>query len=587
MGMNLRQAHPSVKLSVILVFFIFFFTSFLQRHVYNYDFWWHLATGKYIVDHKSLPQSDPFSFASHDAPSSRKTLILKGYWLADVIFYKVYRAWDLKGIIIMRAVLMLLFLFFIFLTMRKQGASDFLALILTGGVFLLSMTFLGERPQLFTFAFFSLILYLLEDFRKTGSRRVFLIPLLMLVLSNMHPGYIVCILLISLYVAGEGALSLRKDDPRKRGARILSIVWCLAIIACVLNPTGLSAFSEIFSVERHTAGIVEFMSPFSVYFNKFKPVDYPYVIFLLLSLIGLRYLRKIEVVHLLLLAVFTLMSVMALRYMIFYMCAAAPVIANIMLYVKEDKIWRGSFRAPRGGESLLYVITFIGGVVLLFSALPSLAKYEFRADTSYGAPKGAGDFLAPLKISGNMFNEYGAGGYLIWRLYPDKKVFIDGRSLEPDVYEEYRQAVSADSGADPSWEGILSKYRISYIVTPPLMPRGEMYPIVERLFDNENWILIYSDELSLVFMRNDPENRAIVENFRKDKKEGLATIIIQASARATKNKANPYYLMTLGKVFLKMGRLDDAEKAFTMALERDPKNPVAFEWLRKVREDKR
>ena len=33
-----------------------------------------------------------------------------------------------------------------------------------------------------------------------------------------------------------------------------------------------------------------------------------------------------------------------------------------------------------------------------------------------------------------MFNPYVWGGYLIWSLYPDYKVFIDGRGLIPEVF---------------------------------------------------------------------------------------------------------------------------------------------------------
>ena len=70
------------------------------------------------------------------------------------------------------------------------------------------------------------------------------------------------------------------------------------------------------------------------------------------------------------------------------------------------------------------------------------------------------------------------------------------------------------------------------------------------------------------------------------KAEALNTIIVQASARAMKDRTNPYYLITLGKIFYKMGKLSDAEKALEMAYQRDPGNPVIIEWLKKVREKK-
>ena len=134
---------------------------------------------------------------------------------------------------------------------------------------------------------------------------------------------------------------------------------------------------------------------------------------------------------------------------------------------------------------------------------------------------------------------------------------------------------------------MLKKYNVNYIIFPPLLPRGEIYPIVERLLEREDWVLIYRDQLSLIFMRNGYENTAILKKFAMDKGKAIETIIIQAAARATKNEANPYYLLTLGKVFLKMGKLDDAEKAFEMAYQRDPNNPEIREWLRRVGKNKK
>ncbi len=572
------------KLLSALVLLSFFFISFLQVPVYNYDFWWHLATGKYIVENNALPQSDPFSYTTHETPTKRKTMILKGNWLAEVILYKTYSLLDLEGIILLRAVLMLLFLFFVFLAIRNQGASVLLALILTAGVFIISKGFLGERPQLFTFLFFSVSFYLLEDFRVSKSRKVFLIPFLVLILSNMHPGYIVCVLLVTLYLVGEGLYFITKKAPSAQGFKILFAVWILSIIFSFFNPTGLSAFTEAFSLGKRAQEIVEHMPTFYIYSMKFKPVDYSYIIFLAFSVLTLRYLRKLGLVHMLLLAVFTAMSFYAIRYLIFYMCVAAPILARTALFIKEEKIVR-PLEALKVREVLLYVIAFLASIgLILFDTIPSFAKYGFKANTAFAVPKDAADFLANQDIKGNMFNEVGAAGYLIWRLYPNKKVFTDGRNLEPDVYDEYSIIGSAGYGRNQSWEALLKKHNISYVVMPPLSPRGEIYPIVEKLLERDDWILIHNDLMSLIFLKNTTENEPIIRKFAKDKEKAFDTIIVQASVRAKKNKANPYYLITLGKVFYKTGRLDDAERAFELASQRDPENPAIREWLQKARE---
>lgn len=536
-----------------------------------------------IYKNKSLPQSDPFSYTSHDTPSTRKAVILKGNWLTEVIFYKVYTLWDLKGTIILRDVLLLLFLFFVFLNIKKQGSSDLIALILiAAGVFILSKGFAGERPQLFTFLVFSLVFYLLEDFRINHSKKVFFIPVLVMLLSNMHPGYIVRILLISIYLVGDGIGYFIKRNSNS--FKTLLIIWILTLSFSIFNPNGLSSLITIFSIGEHTKGVVEFMPTFSLYAKKITPLHYSYIVFLLFSLVSIRYVKKIGLVHILLLIVFSIMSFVSIRFLIFYMCISAPILARIILNLKEEKIFEKFYGILKRKEGVLYLISCIIGTYLVFNVIPALAKYEFKEDTLFAVPKDSADFLSNLKIDGNMFNEYGFGGYLIWRLYPDKKVFIDGRALEPDIMSKYNVVASAEEGVQKSWEDIIKEYNISYIVMPPLLPHGEIYPIVEKLLEKEDWVLIYNDHLSLIFLRKGSGNEALIKRFAKDKKEGLNTIIIQAAAMAKKNRANPYYLIALGKAFFKTGKIEDAQKAFLMAFERDPNNLVIKEWLQKLRE---
>jgi hypothetical protein len=539
------------------------------------------------VENQSLPHDDPFSYTSHEDSSTRKLIILRGNWLAEVIFYKVYSVWDFKGIIILRSILLLLFLLFVFMNIKKQNVSDLVALLLMVVVFFIAKKTGGERPQLFTFFVFSLVYFLLEDFRINRSRKVFLIPLFVMVLSNMHPGYIVCIMLITLYLLGEGIRYLHSREDKEGILKGMLIAWFLTIILSLINPNGTTIISGLFSLHgEHTAGVVEYRSPLFLYGHKISDINYSYIFFLLSSLLSLRYLRKTGIIHILLLVAFTVMSLVSIRYMIFYMCVSAPILARLFVNLKDEKLFQKFSGVLKTREPLLYIVACIFGIFLVVKSIPSFAKYEFRAETVYAAPQHAADFMRNVEIKGNMFNEYGFGGYLLWRLYPEKKVFIDGRSLEPSVYKEYQIVAYALENQDQSWEDIIRRYNISYIVMPPLQNHGTIYPLVEKLLDSEEWVLIYTDHLSLIFLSNDSENMSVIERFAIDKKRGLNTIIIQASAKALKKQRNPYLLVSLGKVFYKMGRLDDAEKAFMMANERYPDSVGIKEWLKAVRDNR-
>ena len=121
---------------------------------------------------------------------------------------------------------------------------------------------------------------------------------------------------------------------------------------------------------------------------------------------------------------------------------------------------------------------------------------------------------------------------------------------------------------------------------PPLTVGGEIIQLVEKMFDMNEWVLIYNDNLALIFLKNDGNNMQLISKYAKDKTDGLQTIVIQAAARAMTNPGNPRYFISLGKVFLRMNKSEEAVKAFTMAYKIDPGNAVVNEYLKKIGEQK-
>jgi hypothetical protein len=556
--------------------------------VSNEDFWWHLATGKYIVETHSLPQNDPFLYTSSDTPSERKSFLMRGYWLSQVLFYQVYHLWDVKGIIVLRAVFLLAFLFFVFLTIKKQDVHDIVSLLAVSGVFWYTLIAEGERPQLFTFLIFSVIYYLLEDYRKRRSKKVYLVPVLILVLSNMHPGYVICFALLSIYLVGESIRYLSRKGRENNTVKGLLLIWVLSFLFSYLNPNQWDIFVRLISTRfftQDTMHVVEMLPPFRLYAMKMIPIDYPYIIFLSLSLLSVLFIRKMGFVQMLLLITFTLISISAYRHLMFYLCISAPIIARISVFVKEQKLCIRLAGFLRAREGTIYVIAGITGIVLMINASVSLAGFRLKGNELFFSPKNAADFLSDKEIEGNMFNEYGFGGYLIWRLFPDKKAFIDTRSLEPSVTREYRVIAFAHENPFISWKGIMKKYGISYVITRPLWQNGKIIPIVEELFDSEEWALVYTDHLSLIFVRRDSRNTTVINSYEKEKEKGMNTIIAQASAWAmTPNQVNPNYFITLGKTFFRLGRFADSEKAFLMAYQRTQNNQEVKFWMQKLEE---
>jgi tetratricopeptide (TPR) repeat protein len=243
------------------------------------------------------------------------------------------------------------------------------------------------------------------------------------------------------------------------------------------------------------------------------------------------------------------------------------------------------------------------------------------------------EFLKSAGISGHMFNSYGLGGYLIWRLWPDQRVFIDGREdvyLKPGVLAEYVHAFDSRE----NWLRIVGKYAVDYAVVrypeqPPSSPERSLDYLA---FPRQDWGLVYFDDVAAVYVRRNGRNDAALggeirmvqplqvsgylDGIVADPAK-LAAFVAEMEANARAHgmsfrnrftlgllalKRGPQYFeearrhfqssaainpdfapshVNLGSVCLHLKRYDEAESAYRKALELGP-NQFVEQQLRKL-----
>ena len=194
----------SVKEKILLSFFyIAVFINFLGPIV-DPDFPFHLKTGEYIYQHKEIPVDDPFSFYGEGVFTDREKFTLSQYWIAQIIFYKLYSLLGPTGIILLRAIIFSAFIFLLWVVLRKRGFYSSLIIAFLMTIMLQSSKV--DRPQFFSFLFMVILILLLERFRKSPHSKIslFFIPPLMLLWANMHAGFVFGIAVISIYALSEG-----------------------------------------------------------------------------------------------------------------------------------------------------------------------------------------------------------------------------------------------------------------------------------------------------------------------------------------------------------------------------------------------
>jgi hypothetical protein len=196
-------------------------------------------------------------------------------------------------------------------------------------------------------------------------------------------------------------------------------------------------------------------------------------------------------------------------------------------------------------------------LLAIFAAtMVSHGAIQPRAST-WWAPAATADFLLEHHIKGRIFNTYEQGGYLIWRLWPEQQVFVDGHDLNEKVFnDQLRIAMNADETDGMTGQQLLREYGIDVIVMNGFEPASGLgYYLPAALADPTQieWKLVYQDDHDVVFMRNPPPDVHPLSSF-----DALATMERQC-VYLVQNGA-PACSGGMWDVFTKIGDVTRAEK---------------------------
>lgn len=542
-------------LTLCLIFFILF-----TGPISDGDCFWHLATGRWIAAHNTLPVSDFLSFtvADHNPfrpESQRIAFLLKQYWLGQLALFGTWQLFGSAGIVLLRAVVYTGILALLFFWMRRHN-KGILPLCLTLLVGLLLREIPNERPQLFSLAFTPLLLFLLEigaDLAWPRRLALFGLPLLMLAWSNIHGAYILGVGLIVLAVAPD----LIKNIACKRAIDLpFTVSAFCAILVTVVNPAGLLVWKEfIHSDSSYIASIYENLSPWfaAVRLHDWHPAYWAYLCICLVVI--LRRWRSMERKHLLILTGLCFFSLSALRYLVFPLLAAPYLVRYL-----PDINWR-----PR------YLVAVSIAAALWVGASWDNHLLEFRPRSSF--PQAATEFLMLQRPAPQLFNHYDWGGYISW-FAPGVKTFIDGRGLVEEISLLQDRTMNGEA-----WQETLDRYGINTVIIPGMSETsGTVYPLAGLLASAGAWRLVFADAVALVFVRNSEANELIIARHGLDAKALQVHLIQMADRLIIESPAREEYWQTKANALQLLGDQLGARAAYRRVLEINPGN----EWAKRM-----
>jgi len=554
-------------------------TLFLLTIIGDPDFFWHLKTGEWIWQNKELPAHDPFSYTSPSLASARERFILTSYWLSQVGYHLIHSAAGMPGIVVLRFLVIGALL--AVLTKRRQGDSTlYLGLLLIFVTTLLKI-YPADRPQVFSFLFFGVLLLLLDRIRQGVPTSHYWLPALMLLWANTHGGYILGQAIIVLYIVMEGVKFLRPGMLRpmaQEAYRKLLLAGAAGIACSFINPNTYHAWTAMKSLTSYMMSInIEYMSSLELFLRLNEYGMLPYWLLLLLTAIGvLVNIKKIDITEAALLAATGYFSFTQIRYIPFFLVATVPV-AGRLLSGKRVLPWARA------------VVLFAAICTSLFFSRNELGNIQRigsgRWISNSQFPVQASEFISSRKLAGNMYNDYSWGGYLIWRLGPERKVFIDGRALYEDVFALWASISAAEArsyGGVPFWKSVLAGYKVRYIVIP-FYDRftGEMVPLVNALLRDKDWVPVFIDLNSMVFVQDTLENKQVIAEARRSvKKEYLGEFMLSMlNRRIQSDPGNATLHIAKGDVYLVMQKVPEARVEYETTLNMSPFNITAKQRL--------
>jgi len=455
------------------------------------DFWWHLRIGRWMVDNGRLPSTDIFTYT---VPTHVWT---DHEYLTEILMWLIYSKVGLGVLCVAFGVITWAGFWLIYRQVRRQPFVIVGIGLAVGAI--AGAPIWGPRSQMITFALSCLQLYWLQGYLSGRSRSLTYFPLVMVLWANMHGGWAIAFAWFGAAIGAElvGWAWDRSNPAHRMHLRFLLIITAASAVAVAATPHFLSLYPYPFQTEGSVAQqklIVEWFSPdfHQVYLRPFEAM-----FFLLIAGFALR---RPTLYEFFLTALALGLALQSVRNVALFVAAATPVLINTYSEAWKDlartRKWNLSL-PPRpifAAVTTAMLLVIVGATALHISDSISPSTQQSLDASSY--PIGAADWLAAHPAVGTrMYNQYGWGGYLAYRFYPqpNRKVFIFGEAalMGDPLLNQYEDVQTLR----PDWQQVLDRWKVDYIV----YNRGEA--LANVLATQPGWKLVYQDSVAVIYVR--------------------------------------------------------------------------------------
>lgn len=491
------------------------------RNLSEPDLWWQLRTGEWMMEHGEVAKYDMFSY-THEGVN----------WVNVKWGFEYCYAWlshltSPHIISLIQALVTVIILLSVASTSSQRNSSTGESspnMLLKLLLLLVVISFrINSRPEMFSYCFAAISLWLFSRYKNGHIKSIYgLIPL-QLAWSNFHEGYSVGMVLCLLFMLGE-TIQVYMFKKNKASLKHL-LIACIASLSIVgVNPRGAELYTYPFTVLQQLEVnnfTVEFYSALTKGYYNYAGLIHLAIVLITIATIynstkkeGKLNLKNIiaanGLTRLLVLGGFFYISLKANRNIPFFALAGIPFI-RLPTLIKNIR-----------SVQLLAMCLAIGlyGMIVsnkFYTAF--LPTQRFGMEINYTkTPEGAAHFIASHHPGPHGFVDFLSSSYLLWRLQPSFKTYLDLRDTEifpatfiKNIQDAYRIPDAMISQGQTLWQFLDSLDHFDYVA---VLNNDNFVPLQYYLLHhNTGFNLVYADALSAVFLRNNDHNQNTIEKY--------------------------------------------------------------------------
>ncbi len=469
------------------------------------DIWWHLRTGEWIVQHRTLPRVDPF-YGEAGVRVWRACT-----WLFDALAYSLHHAMGTAGLAVYALMLGLVTLVALQGLASRASSRPDVVIGLPALALVVLMPFLGPSPILASITLYALELVVLFRALETGRRRgLWWLPVLFALWANVDTGFRYGLLLLALATAAKALERGERPEDRREGLGAILAVTVLCALATLATPYHLGLYASALDRSGQMAGRDIFDDLMSPLFR--RPADWIMLALLLAATVAAGRRWRQAALPLLVMAASAFAAFRASHDAWLVAVSAVAVLSmpragqygasrpGASLHACEgadvetaasDAGWtrRSSWKVGTRGRIGLAALTAMAAAAVVWFIAPIDTRWN--ADVSARFPATAAQVIEDRRYPGPLFTTVGWGSYLLWRL-PRLETTVDGRlNLLGDA--RLRRLIA-------TWDGARD-----WAADPDLAMAGTIIVPAESslttlLHGDPRFVVVYTDRVAALFL---------------------------------------------------------------------------------------